>query len=750
LSGWVLQFTGLRLLNYSVTVAQLAATMIMAGLRSWVRRNMVRKPDHVDKITEGYELESTAKAISKCEVWNVVSQTFGEPISQKTLATNVLKTRHRLGEISKWPSQWRDLADSVANAIETAMNFVFSDEEITVSMNDIPDWGSIQSQSPLKRFEWKCLVEVAESTTETSRFENITLCIRRQRLEGRQWGRWTTSRREIESIIGLWMLQFNENHHKEEIPLRKTTMSESARNIHVFPFKQAPEQVVKRWIRKQESAPIIVRSQNMATELVTPTQVVGMPISGASIRGSWIGTISQTPLHTMCGQMIFTGFMSALAEQLIESINGDVVLHHGAQGVHYSNSTIGKLVDELVSTGLFNAKEAYPSVVLPLSKAGKLPANNGLFHIVEEMKHLLGHEPALLTLPVPLPPVDISNLFDFARTTATRGQLSPVDTRNQSQDIDQMRDPSEGFDSCLIWLFHLADISSRVYERPQNWDKAREIYLSVLRFCSELPQNSAKVALARERMELFYERASLSSHSIALEEHPEYKPSNTPADDLDAIENGARHASTSICPAMVSMWREKLTAWKEQHEKHQKATTPTAEPDTTLLAATAAGNVLVVAELLADVDKRPPNDTMLNKTDDHERTPLMLSAISGHATIATLLLRAGASANLKDRDGRTALHHAVLEKHGAVVHSLLLWDHVEINSTDEAGNLPAELAKNEKGILDLLKFHGAGQNPWSPLHWCVWRGSLRDVRKLFNHQAYTHLFIYLFIYLIIR
>ncbi|KAH7161737.1 hypothetical protein EDB81DRAFT_642681, partial [Dactylonectria macrodidyma] len=56
LSGFILQYVGLRGMHWSVLVAQLGAIIVMAGLRAWVRRGLV-KPLLCERLTPGLELE---------------------------------------------------------------------------------------------------------------------------------------------------------------------------------------------------------------------------------------------------------------------------------------------------------------------------------------------------------------------------------------------------------------------------------------------------------------------------------------------------------------------------------------------------------------------------------------------------------------------------------------------------------------------------------------------------------------------
>lgn len=97
---------GLRFLHYSVTLFQLVITGIMAALRVWIRRNMIHEPYHRE-IMENYELESAAKLISGCEVWNVVSRAFEDEklISTTRIASNILEARRKLGSSRDGPGR---------------------------------------------------------------------------------------------------------------------------------------------------------------------------------------------------------------------------------------------------------------------------------------------------------------------------------------------------------------------------------------------------------------------------------------------------------------------------------------------------------------------------------------------------------------------------------------------------------------------------------------------------------------------
>jgi hypothetical protein len=56
ISGFVIQFIGLRGMHWSATIAQLVATLLMVALRAWVRRNLAYRPSD-QEVTQGHELD---------------------------------------------------------------------------------------------------------------------------------------------------------------------------------------------------------------------------------------------------------------------------------------------------------------------------------------------------------------------------------------------------------------------------------------------------------------------------------------------------------------------------------------------------------------------------------------------------------------------------------------------------------------------------------------------------------------------
>ncbi|KDN62943.1 hypothetical protein CSUB01_08487 [Colletotrichum sublineola] len=64
LTGFVLQFVGLRGLHWSASVAQLGAVLVMLGLKAWVRRGLATPPKAIS-LPPGYELDWFAKTLGE-------------------------------------------------------------------------------------------------------------------------------------------------------------------------------------------------------------------------------------------------------------------------------------------------------------------------------------------------------------------------------------------------------------------------------------------------------------------------------------------------------------------------------------------------------------------------------------------------------------------------------------------------------------------------------------------------------------
>ena len=182
--GFISQFIGLRGLNWTVTISQLAATAIMTILRAAVRRGLVLDEVQHERIPSGYELEWTAMKIKDCRyratvTWGLKGDMAMTAASNR-LATEVIEARCRLGELFQWESQWKNTVDQTVRAIEVAMNYFASSDVALTDMANAP------------KFVWQLIAEVNDHPEVAyTEIEAIEIGLSRKRLlEGRGWGDW--------------------------------------------------------------------------------------------------------------------------------------------------------------------------------------------------------------------------------------------------------------------------------------------------------------------------------------------------------------------------------------------------------------------------------------------------------------------------------------------------------------------------------------------------------------------------------
>jgi hypothetical protein len=228
-AGFVIQFTGLRGMHWSATIAQLIAMLIMVALRAWVRRNLAYRPSD-QEVTQGHELDwlavrmagnlaqqqrlwSNPSATHSAEVdhtddfWTVhcwswsripgcgsdsykilnpSSTTAGPEKPTPSAADKVVRVRQRLGILSKWTSRVSEPAVAVAKAIEMVMDTLW---------DPAPFAG-----------------DVLFSTMDASiGGENQPIFFKLKRTTHG----WTADATEIEVALSLWLYYIEDNERKQ-------------------------------------------------------------------------------------------------------------------------------------------------------------------------------------------------------------------------------------------------------------------------------------------------------------------------------------------------------------------------------------------------------------------------------------------------------------------------------------------------------------------------------------------------------
>ncbi|KAI5809194.1 hypothetical protein BZA77DRAFT_364287 [Pyronema omphalodes] len=241
ISGFILQFVGLRNIHWGASVAQLVATMLMTGVRAFIRRRLSKKPLTVS-LPKEFELEWLASAIlanqgafgshysglramkQQDHHWTnqkwantlglnrlrrgapMMSEEVGDDmLKPPTLrvitggiahqctspclpglenAMKVIQIRQRLGRLTKWRNQASSAAVSLANSMELVLNKLL--------------------QKSTESFTWGINVYFEGKT------QRVHLNIEKED------GRFRVTLAEIESLLSLWLQHVYLQEQQEE------------------------------------------------------------------------------------------------------------------------------------------------------------------------------------------------------------------------------------------------------------------------------------------------------------------------------------------------------------------------------------------------------------------------------------------------------------------------------------------------------------------------------------------------------
>ncbi|KAK2756739.1 hypothetical protein FQN54_005185 [Arachnomyces sp. PD_36] len=211
MTGFVLQFVGLRGLHSSVAMFQLGITLVMAGVRAGLRTQRLGESQNKLKdfpyFVEGHELDWQAFQLGgsdesqKVEGWEIIdplSHAVGSRDiheSGRNYGERVMKIRARLARFTdseapssseSWKSKVRELALCLKDAVENAANLIFSGE--------VPLKEGWQGASVMP---WRVDCRLTTSDGKVT-LVPISLPLRLNN------GMWEIEKSQIEAVLGLW------------------------------------------------------------------------------------------------------------------------------------------------------------------------------------------------------------------------------------------------------------------------------------------------------------------------------------------------------------------------------------------------------------------------------------------------------------------------------------------------------------------------------------------------------------------
>ncbi|KAK3346333.1 hypothetical protein B0T25DRAFT_461123, partial [Lasiosphaeria hispida] len=410
--GFIIQFTGLRGMHWSASVAQLAAIIIMTILRAWVRRNLAKNPKAFPLVagheldwltmTFGNHLEAPWFQTSKASDgtggrsrggdnslgWKVIAlphknkghtAAWGKCSDSCSSAYRLLKIRRDLGELAGWHGPASQEAISLARAIEVMMDTLFGPDSVGAEFT----W-SLTALKPFKK----------------SGYESISFHVTRNE------GKWKAYSDEIEAALSLWLYSDKSECPKDDAWLRANGTPAKPSLQLLGPYTAALYRDLQWWMPDgavrviEVDDPDSTDKSNMVE--VEAHRVVGFasnvktsPSLDVDIcqyqrktptspsKDAPLAVESYSPLKTLYAQYMFSAFMWAAAKTIQkpnedradvrlaqkDGTSGDSVW----QSITLHSTQLSKITQDIQATGLGNLEEIYQAIIPPLSASNKLP-----------------------------------------------------------------------------------------------------------------------------------------------------------------------------------------------------------------------------------------------------------------------------------------------------------------------------------------------------------------------------------------
>ncbi|KAK4247683.1 hypothetical protein C7999DRAFT_41018 [Corynascus novoguineensis] len=705
--GYIVQFTGLRGMHWSASVAQLGATLLMTILRAWIRRNLAGRPRALP-IVPGHELDWLAMTFAgeltnatwrnhpkDCEKWDQHHRPWADndDWDWKTIAiqdpaklnlkqdptelnlkrykcygsgmaTRLMEIRKNLGKLAVWNGLASSEAVSVARAIEFAMDALL---------------GSLQGQ-----FTWSLKIGDGEI-----HFGLV-----------RQDKGWKAYADEIEAALSLWLYSVEK---KEQSPVSESDVTadddawlrmkgtSAKRSLRLLDSSTQSLCRDLRWWMPDAAARVVVTmkegntsedhgnkvkeghaSKNQSNTIVLEAhRVVGFaakrryvvqPFPGHSDEDAFkhaagdgkagdmtLVVESYTPLTTLFAQHIFSSFMWAVAKKI-----GD------------RERIASKVTVRPTETDGPNASAAWQSFTLHNSQLSKMAQdiqNTGLGTLEEVYLCIIPP----LNMENKLPRVDAT--IDWTRTHA-----KPLERRGH------WKEASDAY----LWLFR----TTKSFQGPN--DIAVEAATLLVEFFRAVMD-----ALELKKAQQFEERAIEELVMIKSHLHKELVSSISHEPDAAYFR--------SILASLMWLYQEQRRPWKKCPFDQAFGFPENKEEvlNFTEVHRGAKNDQLWSSELQGVVG-------MVNEKDILDWTPLHYAVMHDHQTALNTLLTNRADVNARDIRGRTPLHYACRHNRDSIVQNLLR-EGADINMQDIDGKAPIHHAAEEghaayKLHIDLVNY----------------------------------------------
>lgn len=790
LIGFVVQFSGLRGMHWSATIAQLLAVFIMTCLRAVVRRGLANPPECY-RLTPGFELQCFATWLGSRggAHWPISPQQENREVKYWSIVLGGDQAGIKPGEPNKDNSDWSE-----------AYNIMIT----TTNLSKLAGWHGVSSAEAVMvarsiEIALDALLPYRASTPATftwslnaryGRSDNQKIFFRIQRHKKN----WKAYADEINACLSLWLhsIRAQEDGEKQQPhdlhtspkPLQETDdawlRSNGIKIDHSLRLLGQCSQTLARdlawWIPPGVGQILELYETDGSGHQIRNDRIFGFGKVAANARANVSGrtkysyqeirrssfnlegrvaempksrdkilaTKSDAPLEVSLAQDIFAGFMQALARTMRRPIEGDPHIRPGkpneeiaCEAFTLQNSTLLKLAQDIQNTGLGRPEDVYLSLIPPLSAEGKLRSADD----------------------------------------------APIDPFRQY---------------------------AKPYEESQDFGHATKVYICLIGQVKTFPQNSLMYIRGTAVVMEYCRTLTLT---FATKRHMEDMEWKTICDHVKAIEHELRSISREVLIRLMGLFEEQSRGWScaPVQETRRRGVEVGMNPGILGLSGmhkkiiSGDDNISKMSPMetnLSDIFGWKPwhyaiarrNDGILielldgtwlqssvNVPDLAEwtalhyscqrtsiatvrqllkmganvftrgrdgATPLHCAAENGCCRMVQGLIDAGASLSAVDASQNTPLHIAAMNGHADVVRLLLkLGGVVEHRNRSKLTPLHLGVLYEKTSVVELLLKRGAEKDAWTadgytPIHLAVIRGNIRVITLLYesgvNMEAKNH------------
>jgi ankyrin repeat protein len=370
LLGFIFQFIGLRGLHASVILAQLGSTFVMSILRTCLRTE--RMPQDENKMRDERDLTSHKQQELDCfafylkdiESFEVIAPSPPETSSTEpssevhqpnaSLVSQLIETRARLAELTTSPSHglmvgWdnmpiRKMAQNLALVIESTMDLMSS-------------WG-VDFGKP---FEFRLKIECQPSLTECNSPIRADHSIFARRCGDAL--RWSIDKNELEAVLGLWVWSFYKTDEGWCQPLNRMvglTREEAGKEETYLSFH--------KWIFRQTEAKMV------SSDMIDPSRrLFGVESEDHSYNKEILIVRTANVIELMAAQDLYIRFLQ-VAFGYLTKLDGETSLSAGYSNTVFAhNSRMDELVQCFEKCQMGSREDALLCIVPVLKTQHLLP-----------------------------------------------------------------------------------------------------------------------------------------------------------------------------------------------------------------------------------------------------------------------------------------------------------------------------------------------------------------------------------------